>query len=244
MLKITEAIARACDATEGGGGDREQPMSSDAGVRRLVDDFNRLYYDGPAGRRLYETTSWLGVPALKCPLDLWIYQEILYETRPDVVIETGVLYGGSTLYLASVLDLLGAGEVLGVDITLVHVHPRVSRHPRVRLLEGNSVDPAIVREVAARCRSRRPMVILDADHAKPHVLAELRAYGSLVAPGCYLVVEDTNINGHPVFPDYGPGPYEAVRQFLTESPGWTVDGSRERLLVTFNPSGYLRRDPP
>jgi cephalosporin hydroxylase len=212
------------------------------GVRRLVDDFNRLYYDGPEDRHLYETTCWLGVPAQKCPLDLWIYQEILYETRPEVVVETGVLYGGSTLYVAGVLDLLGAGQIVSVDINLAHVHPQVGQHPRVRLLEGSSVDPAIVGEIADWCRSRRTMVILDSDHAEPHVLAELRAYGPLVAPGCYLIVEDTNINGHPVFPDFGPGPYEAVRKFLSESPGWTVDRNRERLLVTFNPSGYLRRN--
>jgi cephalosporin hydroxylase len=86
------------------------------------------------------------------------------------------------------------------------------------------------------------MVILDADHAEPHVLAGLRADGPLVEPGCYLIVEDPNINGHPVFADFGPGPYEAMRKFLSESPGWTVDRHREWLQVTFNPSGYLRRD--
>jgi cephalosporin hydroxylase len=103
-------------------------------LRRLVDDFNRLYHDGPEGRHLYETTNWLGVPAQKCPLDLWMYQEILYETRPDVVIETGVYCGGSTLYLASMLDLLGAGHVVSVDITLGPVHQKVRQHPRVQLV--------------------------------------------------------------------------------------------------------------
>jgi cephalosporin hydroxylase len=225
-------------------GTQEAPemMGPDSGARRLIDDFNRLYYDGPEDRHLYETTKWLGVPVQKCPLDLWMYQEILYETRPDVVIESGVYCGGSTLYLASMLDLLGAGQVVSVDITLGPVDPKVRQHPRVQLVEGNSIDPAIVAEVAGRCRSQRTMVILDSDHAESHVLAELDAYGPLVAPGCYLVVEDTNINGHPVLPDFGPGPYEAVRRFLTKSPGWTVDRHRERLLVTFNPSGYLRRE--
>ena len=123
----------------------------------------------------------------------------------------GLLYGGSTLYLASLLDLLGAGQVVSVDITLAQVHQKVRQHPRVQLLEGSSVDPAIVAEIAGRCRSQRAMVILDSDHAESHVLAELDAYGPLVAPGLLFVVEDTNINGHPVLPDFGPGPYEAVR---------------------------------
>src|SRR5262245_56462707 len=104
-------------------------MGPDSVVQRLIDDFNRLYYEGVEGRQLYEATSWLGVPAQKCPLDLWMYQESLYETRPDVVVETGVLYGGSTLFLASVLDQLGGGEIVSVDITLAHVHPRVAQHP-------------------------------------------------------------------------------------------------------------------
>jgi cellulose synthase/poly-beta-1,6-N-acetylglucosamine synthase-like glycosyltransferase len=85
-------------------------------------------------------------------------------------------------------------------------------------------------------------VILDSDHSEAHVAAELRLYGPLVSPGCYLICEDTNINGHPVYPEFGPGPYEAVRRFLAESEGWRVDAGCEKLLVTFNPSGYLLRE--
>jgi cephalosporin hydroxylase len=210
-------------------------------VARTVRDFNVLYYDGPDGRNLYLTTTWLGVPTRKCPLDTWVYQEILHRTRPEVIVETGVNCGGSTLYLATLCDLLGGGEVLAVDITLGGVAPAVRAHPRVRLFEGSSTDPAVVAAITGRCAGRRTMVILDSDHAAPHVIAELRAYGPLVTPGCYLICEDTNINGHPALPDFGPGPYEAVQTFLSESPGWQVDRDCERLLATFNPGGYLRR---
>jgi cephalosporin hydroxylase len=215
-----------------------RPRSVPAGPD-LVAEFNRLYYHGPHGRPLFETTTWLGVPILKCPLDLWVYQEILAATRPEVIVETGVLYGGSALYLAGICDLLGMGRVVACDITLQNVLPAVRRHPRIELLEGSSVDPQIVGQIAEQCRGRRTMVVLDSDHACSHVLAELRAYSPLVSPGCYLICEDTNVNGHPSFPEHGPGPYEAVQAFLSEAEGWSVDHHCERLLVTFNPSGYL-----
>ena len=209
--------------------------------RELVEQFNRLYYDGPDGINLYRTTNWLGVPTLKCPLDTWVYQEILHRTQPDIIVETGVYHGGSTLYLATICDLIGHGRVLACDITLERVHERVRKHPRVQLLTGSSVDPALFDQVRQLCSGKRTMVILDSDHAEKHVIQELRLYSTLVTPGCYLICEDTNVNGHPVFPEHGRGPYEAVQQFLSESTGWKVDQTCERLLVTFNPSGYLLR---
>ena len=208
---------------------------------RIVRDFNRLYYDGPDGANLFWTTTFLGVHTLKAPTDLWIYQEIIYRTAPEVIVECGVCQGGTTLYLATLSDILGQGEIVACDITLAGVQPRVREHPRVTLIEGSSTDPAIVAQVATRCRGRRTMVILDSDHSEAHVAAELRAYAPLVTPGCYLICEDTNVNGHPVLPGHGPGPFEAVAKFLAHNPGWHTDPTCERLLLTFNPSGYLRR---
>jgi cephalosporin hydroxylase len=207
----------------------------------LIRRFNCLYYDGPAGKPLYMTTSWLGVPTLKCPLDTWIYQEILHQTRPEVIVETGVMFGGSSLYLASICDLNGIGQVIACDVTLAKVYPLVLRHPRISFVEGSSVDPTIFAKIRQACDGKRTMVILDSDHSERHVLEELRLYSQLVTPGCYLICEDTNINGHPVLPSFGPGPREALEQFLRESAGWLVDRDCERLLVTFNPSGYLLR---
>lgn len=209
----------------------------------VVREFNRIYYDGPNGASLFHTTSWLGVETLKCPLDLWIYQEIIWRTKPELIVEAGVHKGGSALYLASICNLLGRGEVVGCDITLDKVHPKVHAHPRIELIEGSSTDPAIVEKIAEKSRGRRTMVILDSDHTYSHVRNELKMYAPLVTPGCYLICEDTNINGHPVYKDFGPGPYEAVKEFLRSAEGWSVDHNCERLLVSFNPNGYLYREP-
>src|SRR5438128_806763 len=138
-------------------------------AENIVRDFNILYYDRPAGRPLYTTTSWLGVPTLKCPMDAWIYQEILHRTRPDVIVEIGVCGGGSTLFLAGILDLLGQGRLLACDITLAHVLPQIRSHPRIQLLEGNSIDPAVFSQIQLGCHDRRTMVILDSDHTEKHV---------------------------------------------------------------------------
>jgi cephalosporin hydroxylase len=205
--------------------------------RDTVDAFHRLYYN--ARDETWKQTFWLGRTVRKCPLDLWTYQEILTETKPDLIVETGTYMGGSALFLASVCDLLGHGKVVTVDISAPAGRPR---HRRITYLHGSSVDAGVVARVRRRTRrAKRVMVVLDSDHARDHVLQELELYGPLVTPGCYLVVEDTNVNGHPVSPDFGPGPMEAVHAFLENRDDFEVDRSREKLLLTFNPSGYLRR---
>jgi cephalosporin hydroxylase len=207
------------------------------GTPSLVDEFHALYYD----RRVqtWGETYWLGHHALKCPLDLWVYQEILHEVRPDLVIETGTYRGGSTLFLASICDLLGHGNVVTIDAAKQKGRPR---HKRITYLTGSSTSEAIVRQVRRRARGkRRVLVLLDSGHGKDHVLAEMRTYAPLVTPGSYLIVEDTNLNGHPVDPDHGPGPAEAVAAFLAENDGFVPDASREKFLLTFNPGGYLKR---
>jgi cephalosporin hydroxylase len=140
-----------------------------------------------------------------------------------------------------VLDLLGAGVVCTVDIEALTNRPA---HPRIRYVSGSSVAPEVVSELEAVADSaQRVMVILDSDHQCEHVAKELAAYAPMVTPGCYLIIEDTNVNGHPVVPEYGPGPAEALHQFLVEDERFEVDSSREKLLFTFNPGGFLRRRP-
>lgn len=207
-----------------------------------VDAFHKLFYETAyAGRDGWSNPRWLGVEALKCPFDLWIYQEILHELRPEWVLETGTARGGSALYLASVLDLLGAGKIVSIDIVANAARPS---HPRITYLTGSSTSPEILSQVKSLITgSPRVLVILDSDHKRDHVLEELRLYSPLVTPGSYLIVEDTNVNGRPVFSGFGPGPGEAVDEFLTGNPGFERDGSRERFFLTFNPGGYLRRRP-
>lgn len=214
----------------------------DTGREQLIDAFHGLYYDSAESGGTWKDTYWLGVPTEKCPLDLWIYQEILHEVRPDVIVETGTRWGGSALFLASLCDVLDRGRVITMDVEVPGERPQ---HPRITYVLGSSTSPQIVDHVKREIGTvDRVMVSLDSDHSMDHVLAEIRIYGALVSPGSYLIVEDTNINGNPVLPGWGPGPMEAVRQFLTETDEFVVDERREKLLLTFNPKGYLRRVAP
>jgi cephalosporin hydroxylase len=204
-----------------------------------VDRFHLLYYEAEVFGGTWKSTHWMGVPTWKCPSDLWVYQELLYELRPDLVIETGTAWGGSALYLASLFDLLGQGRVISVDL-----RPRspLPLHPRITYLHGSSTDRLILEEVKRASRGAdRIVVILDSDHRCDHVLEELRLYSPLVPLGSYLVVEDTNINGHPAMPEWGPGPMEAVERFLADHNGFVADRGREKFLLTLNPGGFLRR---
>jgi cephalosporin hydroxylase len=140
--------------------------------------------------------------------------------------------------MATILDQIGHGRVITVDIEMVSDPPE---HPRLSYLTGSSVDPQIVAQVRDFVGNERAMVVLDSDHAAPHVYEEMRAYSPLVQVGDYLIVEDTNVNGHPVWPDFGPGPMEAVDRFLSESDEFVIDGRCERFMMTLSPRGYLRR---
>jgi cephalosporin hydroxylase len=209
----------------------------DRPVTEIVADFTTLYYQQPA---YWAGTYWLGIHCVKSPLDLWIYQEIVYETRPDLIVETGTWQGGSALYFASLLDLIGSGRVLSID--LEPVRDELPEHPRIAYWGGrSSVDPEVLGDVRGEARDRTVMVVLDSDHRKEHVLEELRLYAPLVTPGSYIVVEDTILNGHPVSPEFGPGPMEAAEEFLRSDSSFTADRRREKLYLTFNPKGYLRR---
>ena len=140
--------------------------------------------------------SWMGVPIIQFPADVMATQEVIWATKPDIVIETGVARGGSVLFMASLLELIGNGKVIGVDIDIrPHNRDSIERHPmgqRVTLIEGASADATTVAAVRAQIPSGASvMVVLDSDHSRDHVLAELRCYGPMVTKGCYLVVADT-----------------------------------------------------
>jgi cephalosporin hydroxylase len=218
----------------------EQPAepSADQSEADVIDRFHHLYYYGSPGEpQVWLRTSWLGVPCLQCPLDLWVYQEILTEIRPDLVVETGTLFGGNALFLAHVMDQLGHGRVVSIDSFAL---PRPT-HPRVRYLKSSSTDSAVVQSVFEERPGEKCLVILDSDHSRDHVLAEMRLFAPHVTTGSYLIVTDSNINGHPVYPAFGPGPYEAVADFLQENSEFQVDHAREKFKLTFNPKGFLKR---
>jgi cephalosporin hydroxylase len=209
-------------------------MSIDQAV---ADTFHRAYYD--SARTTWGNTYWQGTLVLKCPLDLWIYQEIICETKPEVVIETGTFQGGSALFLASIFDLLGRGRVLSIDL---EAFPARRQHPRITYIEGPSTSTEVLQLVRQRVGPQdKSMGVLDSDHSREHVLREIEAYKGFVSLGCYSVVEDTNINGHPLYPEFVPGPMEAVAEFLATESGFVQDRSREKFGLTFCPGGYLRR---
>lgn len=214
---------------------------SDVAKERAADIINRfhaLYYEGMGGHPVWKRTYWMGVPVSKCPLDMWIYQEILHEMRPDLLIETGTFMGGSALYFAHIFDQIGHGRIISVDIETL---PRPA-HPRIQYLHGSSADPQIVEQIrASRNPDDKTMVVLDSDHSAGHVYEELRLLSPFVSSGHYLVVEDSNVNGRPVLPQFGPGPYEAVQTFLSEHANFSPDFSREKFMMTWNPDCWLKR---
>ena len=207
--------------------------------RRTIRAFHRVYYDSPW--QTWKNTRWLSVNAYKTPLDLWIYQELIVSLRPELIVETGTADGGSALFLATVCDAIDCGEIVSIDI---EAKPNRPEHDRVTYVTASSVAPETLGLVAEYAHDRSPvLVILDSDHSRDHVLAELRAYAPFVTPGSYLVVEDTNLNGHPVVPNFGPGPTEALQEFLAERKDFSPDAGQEKFLLSFNPRGYLLREP-
>ena len=197
--------------------------------------------------------NWCGVPIIQNPEDIVAMQEILWETRPDVVIELGVARGGSLILYSSVLALIGKGRVVGVDIDIrPHNREVIESHPlsdRIALIEGSSTDPSVLENVRTHIgEADRVAVILDSDHTHEHVLNELRLYAPLVTPGQFLVVADTVVEeipeqGHRPR-EWGPGnnPMTALREFMRESNGFVEDAwINAKLLLTSSPGGYLRR---
>jgi cephalosporin hydroxylase len=218
-----------------------EPPNRPALEERLVSDFTRLYH----ARNIHYRTTWLGISTLENPCDMWAIQEIIAATKPEFVIETGTYRGGGALFFASILSLVGeGGKVITVDIGpyCEDAARRKLFQERVEFILGSSVSSEVIDRIAARIKgSSRVMVTLDSDHHKDHVLKELRLYSKFVSVGCYLIVQDTSHNGHPLATDYGPGPMEALEQFLKEDKDFEPDRDPEKFLLTFHPKGYLKR---
>jgi cephalosporin hydroxylase len=218
--------------------------------QQVIDMFHILWYSTRSATT-WHNTHWFGIDVQQCPMDMWVYMEILNRTRPEVFVEIGVKAGGLTRYICHMFDLLygykdiDAGRHVGVDIRFRKSRRKaITQHKRVTLIEGDSVAQETFEQVRELVGGRRAMVLLDSDHTEPHVRKELELYQHLVAPGCYLIINDSNINGHPALPGNkgrGGGPYEAVEDFLATSDDFELDMSCEKHMVTLCPHGYLRR---
>ena len=208
--------------------------------QNMIDNFHRVYYES----LVWDSNRWLGVRCQQNPNDAWIHQEIISDVKPDFIIETGTLNGGSAALWATILQQVNPkGRIITIDIkddaSEAKKLPIVKQY--VDFIVGSSTDSAIVAKVKKRVEGRKVLVILDSNHTKDHVLAEMKAYSPLVSVGSYLIVQDTNINGHPVLPNFGPGPMEAVQEFLTSNEQFKSDVNAERLMLTLHPKGYLKR---
>ncbi len=211
-------------------------------LRASLGEYLNWYFSDKA---FLHSIDWMGIPTRKLVTDMWVYQEIIAETRPELIIEIGSFYGGSTLFLAQMQHLAGGGEVLSIDVS--HAHFR-AEHPAIRTLTADCSDPVAVARARAMGQGRRVMVIHDGDHHAAAVARDLRLYAPLVTPGMYLIVEDGVVDlldaRHSKFGRAYPqgGPLQAVREVLDAMrPEFEPDPRRERFILTSNPRGYWRR---
>lgn len=203
----------------------------------VKEQFNRQFYN----RDLWHQVTWMGVPLLKFPTDMVIYAELIHRTQPDLIIECGTFAGGSAYFMATICEMIGHGHVATID---PYDDPNRPDHRRITYVKGSSTDPKVFapyQDLIEKGFHQRVMVVLDSDHSCAHVMREMDIYGPLVTPGCYMIVEDTNLNGHPVVPSHGPGPYEAVEAWLPKHPEFQRDPVCERFMLTANPGGYLKK---
>jgi cephalosporin hydroxylase len=210
----------------------------------IVEQFYRVYYEADRLK-----TTFLGIASLQYPTDNWIMQEIIAEMRPDFIVEMGTNAGGTALFYATILEKVNdKGKVITVDV--VDHDPRVLTFPiwkeRVEYIHGSSVSGEVFERIRSRVQGTRVLVTLDSLHTKEHVLKEMKLYSQLVSPNSYLIVQDTQLMGHPIplsiYNHEGKeGPWEAVEEFMKTNNNFAIDHSRERFLLTANPSGFLRR---
>lgn len=211
------------------------PASFTPQHREVLRLANILYFRSGA----FEHTHWMGHKAAKCPMDMWAYAELMHALQTDLVIETGTWHGGSALFFAHMLDIMGRGKVVSVDIALPDTLPR---HDRIEYIKGSSTSEAVLETIGERAaQARSVLVILDSDHHADYKLKELDAYAGFVTPGSYMIAEDSCFDYYPAWQEFGPGPATAVRNFLSGRSDFVVDRTPERHLLSFAPEGFLKR---
>ena len=230
----------------------EKRIKSYSSNEPLLDATNKFMIESTPAKYSYNF-SWMGRPIIQYPQDILAMQEIIWKVNPDLIIETGIAHGGSLIFYASMLELLGGeGQVLGIDIDIrEHNRGEIEKHPmfkRIKMIQGSSVDTGIVKKASDFAKGKKcVLVALDSNHTHDHVLKELENYSSLVTKGSYLVVFDTIVEDLPrkFYPDRpwdkGNNPKTAVFEFLKHNDRFVVDKDIEqKLLITVAPSGYLK----
>ena len=228
-----------------------QAQGKDESLKKLGLDF--LIKTAPT--KYSYNFQWMGRPIIAFPQDMIAMQEIIWEIQPDLIIETGVAHGGSIVYYASLLELIGKdGLVVGIDIDIrKHNRDLIEAHPmmkRIQLVEGSSLDNDIVNQVAKIAKNKSKVLVrLDSNHTHEHALHELRLYSPLVSKDSYCVVFDTVVEDMPTDWDWGPrswgvgnNPKTAVAEFLRENDLFEVNHSIDhKLLISVAPGGFLKR---
>jgi len=222
-------------------------LYSDAGFELMAELWNKVAFHN---RLMYQPT-WLGIPIIQYPDDIVMMQELIWKVRPDVIIETGVAHGGSAVFYASILELLGKGRVIGVDIEIRQYNKAaIKSHPlskRIQLIEGSSVDEDVIRKVKEMIGDKdKVLVTLDSNHTYEHVSREIEMYSQFVSPDSYLVVMDGIQKALWDVPSgkeawLNDNPLDAIEGFLKRHREWQADEHYARLKVTTNPSGFLTR---
>jgi len=219
---------------------------------RDVQALSRIWIREIARYKYAYNFTWMGRPIIQFPQDMIAVQELIWKIKPDLIIETGIAHGGSLIFSASMLELIGQGEVLGIDIDIrEHNRIEIERHPlskRITMIQGSSIDESVIQQVKKFAQGKqRILVVLDSNHTHEHVLRELELYSPLVKKDSYLIVFDTIIEDMPedFFPDRlwgrGNNPKTAVWEFLKGSERFEIDHELEnKLLITVAPNGYLR----
>jgi len=184
---------------------------------------------------VFDKVSWMGVPFHKNVMDAWIYQELIFKIKPDVIVEIGSENGGSTLYFAHLLDCIGKGKVISVDVSRASYSVK---HDRVLEITGHSSTEWVIEKVSELCKDKIVFINQDGGHSEDQVLRDLTNYSSLISIGSYFIIEDTLL-----YPYAGlkEGPLVAINKFLETNHNFVIDLECERYILTANPSGYLRR---
>jgi cephalosporin hydroxylase len=216
-------------------------IAPDCSEKTVLTQFHKLWY---SSNHTWKKNTWMGIKTMQSPQDVWIAQEVIFETKPDFIVECGAYHGGSAAMWAMILkEANPEGRVISIDI-----EDRFDKakelsivKERVEFIVGSSTAPEVVAKIKEEVSGKKVLVILDSLHKKHHVLDELNNYWDIVPVGGYIHVQDSNINGHPVLKKYGPGPMEAIKEFLKTNKHFQIDKSRERMLFSLHPDGWLKR---
>ena len=228
-------------------GSREFDIDSEEGYKLVAE----LWLKAACQHRIMYEPTWLGIPIIQFPNDIVAMQELIWKVRPDVIVETGVAHGGSAILYASILELIGKGKVVGIDVEIrKYNRVAINSHPlskRIHLIEGSSIDANIVEQVKSMLKKDdKVLVTFDSNHSYKHVLSEMELYSELVSEDSYMVVMDGAQGLVWDIPDgkkewKEDNPLLAIEEFLKCHPEWKEDPYYTRLGITSNPKGFLKR---